>query len=1038
MNHFESNVDVPSLQSTFIAEPTFVAKVVRFWTNRRGLFFGCCIQILTNASTWLAISTMAFVGRVIAQQTDTPLPAIEAAQSMIVPEGFRVTLFAAEPDVKQPIGFCIDDRGRLWVAEAYNYPNHGTKPGDRIVILEDTDHDGRFDKRTMFYDQLNYVTGIEVGFGGAWVMSPPYFYFIPDRDGNDVPDAEPQVLLDGFGNHANAHNLANGFAWGPDGWLYGTHGRTNWSRIGKPGSPDEQRVQFDGGVYRYHPVRHVWEAYADGTTNPWGIDWDDFGEAFVCNCVNPHLFHVIPGAHYEPWRNRESSRYAYQRIDTIADHLHFVGTDNVREGLGSTEEDAVGGGHAHCGTMVYLGDNWPAKYRNSVFMNNIHGKRINQDFLTRAGSGYSASHAPDLMRSRDPWHVGVTLQYGPDGGVFVLDWSDTGECHHTRNTQRETGRVYKIVYDQPTPMSTDLSKRTNRELVELQLHRNDWHVRHARRILQERASQGEDMKNERSELLAQCRENSDVTRKLRAIWALWSIGGVDEAFWKDQLKHSDEHVRTWAIRLLCEKYPEHPTDELVLQRFVELAETDPSSRVRLYLASVLQRLPNASRWEIARALLQRAEDDADQNIPLMIWYAVEPLSEVDIDRFIRLAGDSKIRLVVNHIARRVASSKKASDAMPRLIESLMLRKEPEFQWSIVDGILRGLEGIRSMKMPPNWARAFELLQSSSNADLRQSTMALALIFDDPNAIARLKQQAENADLPTSAREQALQSLIAKKAHATPDLLIGSLQSTPLRRLSIRGLAEFDHPETAAKLLALYPSSDTGTQQDILQTLASRPKWAHALLDAMESNTIARRDVTAFTARQLLSLDDSNVQTRLVSIWGELRSTPDEISKKLTSLKKQLTASAIKKADLAMGRGVFQKSCSSCHRLFDAGGTIGPDITGSQRTNLDYLLENMLDPSASVAKDFQMELLLLEGGRTVSGLIVDESENAVTVQTVNERLVVPKKEIDTRKLSKVSLMPDGLLNSLSKEEVVALVAYLANPVQVPLAPHERPQ
>ncbi len=124
------------------------------------------------------------------------------------------------------------------------------------------------------------------------------FYFIPDRDGDDRPDSEPQVLLDGFGNHANAHNMANGFAWGPDGWLYGTHGRTNWSMIGRPGAPDDERVRFDGGVYRYHPVRHVWEPYADGTTNPWGIDWDDYGQSFICNCVNPHLFHVIPGARY--------------------------------------------------------------------------------------------------------------------------------------------------------------------------------------------------------------------------------------------------------------------------------------------------------------------------------------------------------------------------------------------------------------------------------------------------------------------------------------------------------------------------------------------------------------------------------------------------------------------------------------------------------------------------------------------------------------------------------------------------------------------
>ncbi len=141
------------------------------------------------------------------------------------------------------------------------------------------------------------------------------------------------------------------------------------------------------------------EPYADGTTNPWGIDWNDVGEAFVSNCVNPHLFHVIPGAHYEPWRNRESSRYAYRRIDTIADHLHYVGENNVRDGLGSEAEDAAGGGHAHCGTMVYLGDNWPAEYRDSVFMHNLHGKRINQDHLIRLGSGYRAAHAKTFFEA---------------------------------------------------------------------------------------------------------------------------------------------------------------------------------------------------------------------------------------------------------------------------------------------------------------------------------------------------------------------------------------------------------------------------------------------------------------------------------------------------------------------------------------------------------------------------------------------------------------------------------------------------------------
>lgn len=601
------------------------------------------------------LSVAPLVG--FSEDTDAPLPPLEAAKTMAVPDGFHVTLFAGEPDVRQPIGFCIDDRGRLWVAEAYNYPNHGTTPGngelnDRILIFEDVDGDGQFDKRTVFYDQLNYVTGIEVGFGGAWVMSPPYFYFIPDRDRDDVPDAEPQVLLDGFGNHANSHNLANGFAWGPDGWLYGTHGRTNYSLLGKPGTPDDQRIHYDGGVYRYHPIRHEWEPFADGTTNPWGIDFDDFGQGFVCNCVNPHLFHVIQGAHYEPWRNRASSQYAYRRIDTIADHLHFTGGSNVRDGIGTEEEDEIGGGHAHCGTMVYLGGSWPDHYRNTVFMNNIHGKRVNNDILKRQGSGYTASHGPDLMKSQDSWFMGVTIMYGPDGSAFVSDWSDTGECHSVKNTRRHTGRIFKISYGEPAAMQKDVSELTDDELVALQLHNNDWWVRHARRVLQERAAAGRDMTGVNDRLRAMLEEQVEVPRKLRALWALHVTGGLDESLLSQQLAHESEYLRAWAVRLLSEHKSLTPA---VLARFVELAASDDSPFVRLHLASALQSLPAQQRWPIAEALAMHAEDADDANLPLMIWYGIEPLVHADLDRFIRLAATAKIPLVRQHIARRVAS-----------------------------------------------------------------------------------------------------------------------------------------------------------------------------------------------------------------------------------------------------------------------------------------------------------------------------------------------------------------------------------------------
>jgi putative membrane-bound dehydrogenase-like protein len=956
---------------------------------------------------------------------EAPLPAQHAAETMIVPEGFEVTLFAGEPDVQQPIAFCIDDRGRLWVAEAYNYPNHTTEPGDRILIFEDTDFDGRFDKRTVFYDQLNYVTGVEVGFGGAWVMSPPYFYFIADKDGDDVPDGPPQVLLDGFGTHANAHNLANGFAWGPDGWLYGTHGRTNWSMIGKPGTPDEQRVRFDGGVWRYHPIRHEWESFADGTTNPWGIDWDDYGQAFVCNCVNPHLFHVIQGAHYEPWRNRDSSRYAYERIPTIADHLHFVGTANVRDGLGSHEEDEAGGGHAHCGTMVYLGDNWPEHYRNTIFMNNIHGRRINNDILKRSGSGYTASHGADVMRSRDPWFMGVTLAYGFDGSVFVSDWSDTGECHSVRNTQRQTGRIYRISYGDPQSRPVDISALSDEELVELHRHRNDRYVRHARRVLQERMAAGRDMNAVLALLHESFASNPDVTRALRSLWTLHALDGLSDEFLVEQLDHDNEHVRAWAVRLLCEDC--NPPDRAV-QKFEQLARSGKSPLVRLHLASALQRLDAAQRWPLAEALVSRRDDAQDQNLPLMLWYGIEPLIADDLPRYVSLARTAQIPLVRRHIARRVASGKYLDEGIALLLQELAAAQDDVAE-TLLEGMLEGLEGRRSYPMPEPWPAAYAALSRSDSRSIRDQALRLALIFEDPAAIELLKLRAADDSAAPPERSQALVALVARRPAGLEPLLIRLISDPATQQSALRGLAEYQDPGTAEAILGAYDRLEEVSKPQAIQTLASRPEWGAALLDALEEGRIPRGDVSAFAARQLQSLEKPEITDRLRRVWGEIRETDAERTRTMERLRRQLTADELARADLTAGRAIFQKQCANCHRFFGEGGAIGPDITGSQRTNVDYLLENLVDPSAAVSRDFQMEVVLTTSGRIVTGLIVAQTDSTLTVQTVTERIVIPTEEIDHRQASPVSMMPEGLLKPLTKDEIRDLFGYLARAHEV---------
>ena len=963
-----------------------------------------------------------------AGSADAPLPPEEAAATMELPDGFRVTLFAGEPDIRQPIAFCIDDRARLWVCEATNYPVHGLRPGDRILVFEDRDNDGRFDKRTVFTDQLNYVTGIEVGFGGVWVMSPPYFYFFPDKNGDAVPDGKPTVLLDGFGNHANSHNLANGFSWGPDGWLYGTHGRTNYSQIGKPGCREKDRVRFDGGVWRYHPVLQIWEPFCDGTTNPWGIDWNDLGEAFITNCVNPHLFQAIEGAHYEPWRNRKSSEYAYQRIATIADHLHYVAGDDLHENLGTEEILKLGGGHAHCGSMVYLGDSFPPQYRNSVFMNNIHGHRINNDFLKRKGSGYMASHHPDLMISPDSWFMGVTLRTGPDGSVFVTDWSDTGECHSVRNTHKDTGRIYKISYGKRRPPSPDLKKLSSLELVKMQLRTNDWFVRHARRILQERSAMGEDMSEVQNNLRSIFLENPDITRKLRALWALQATAGLSDEFLISQLNHPNESIRAWAVRLLC---LDSSPPKAALEKFRQLAASGNSPLLRRYLCSALQRIDPSARWGIAAALASRAEDSGDQNIPLLLWYAVEPLIHEDASRFLQIGLDTTIPQLSEFVARRLAEATEVPDRMDLLISALSKKWDAEKTNRFLDGILSGLEGTREMPMPNTWPLTYGWLKDSENESVRAKSIHLALIFNDADAMKQLRIQASDSAANVADRRVAIGALIEKAPRDLAPLLIKLVDDPVLRGEAIRGLARYDYPDTAAKLMAVYPSLTETEKRDVLQTLTSRIKWAERLVDALEKKEIPRSDLLAYTARQLLNLNDPALTRRFTHFWGKLGESSKEKTRLIQSYTKRLSAESIASADPSAGRVHFQKLCAPCHQMFGEGGNVGPELTGSQRTNLDYLLQNILDPSFSVSKDYQMHVIETSTGRTISGFIAESNERSLTIRTINESVIIPVSEISKNTTLPVSIMPEGLLQQLSTKEVRELIAYLSAPRQVPL-------
>ena len=604
----------------------------------------------------IGLGLALFAVNALGEDSPAPMPAEDVARTMQLPEGFRASVFAAEPDVVQPIAFTLDDRGRLWVVECLAYPNWQAAGGpgkDRVSIFEDQDGDGQFDSKKIFLDSGRNLSGIELGFGGVWLCSTPNLIFIPDNNGDDKPDGPPEVLLDGWSLEAK-HNVFNGLTWGPDGWLYGLNGILATSFIGKPGTPDDQRIAMNCGVWRIHPITKQFEVVMHGTTNPWGLDYDDNGQFFITNCVIKHLFHVIPGAHTERMYGQDLNPHVYQLMTSCADYLHWGGGPWQESRSGEGIHDGPGGGHAHAGCMIYLGDNWPEEYRGRLFTCNIHGRRVNSDGLNLHGSGYKSERKPDFLKVPDPWFRGLELKYGPDGGVYMTDWSDTGECHDYEDIHRENGRIYKITYGKIKNQSLDLARLSNEELLNLLGHENAWHARHAGRLLHERAAARELPAEFVQNVQGEFEHATGRRNRLRLLWLLHGIHpeGIEEALATELLSDPDPFVRGWAIQLSLE---DKDTSAGFLEKLVQRAQTDESQTVRLFLASALQRLPLKDRWDLASALLSHEQDANDANLPLLIWYGIEPLVDQDRTRALRLVVQSKIPLVRQHIARRAAT-----------------------------------------------------------------------------------------------------------------------------------------------------------------------------------------------------------------------------------------------------------------------------------------------------------------------------------------------------------------------------------------------
>ncbi|MFN7565339.1 MAG: PVC-type heme-binding CxxCH protein [Prosthecobacter sp.] len=1078
--------------------------------------------------------------------TTNECPSPEQARAkMTVPEGYEVRCFAHEPMVQNPVAMTWDHRGRLWVVEAYEYPNGSPHPApfggeakddqyhpvpanclpkseiknqksgiprDRVIILEDTDNDGEADKRTVFVQGLNLASAILCGDDGIYIGQQPHLIHFRDADGDDKPDAW-RVVLTGFGRE-DTHELVNSFTWGPDGWLYMTHGVFTNSKVRRPGQPESEGFKFDAGIGRARPLSVVqpsglrsknsagtaephsappweFEVFADGTSNPWGCDYDAAGNFFVSACVIDHFFHMAPGGIYVRQGGAPENPYAYEQLPSIVKHKHFRA--------------------AYAGVQIYQGGRYPADTHGHAFIGNIHDNAIHEEVLTPVGATFKCEPRRDFLRANDGWFRPVSTQTGPDGFLWIMDWCDKYPCYQNakanpEGVDRQYGRIWRVVSnvvpasagqangsEAPPKGGTtehasrpskdlDLKKLSTADLVKTLEHPNNWMRRMARRMLVERADQAA----------------IDLTLTIVKDRNASSQSQLESAFFLSSARYEDTYLggfiagremyrsrlpgvraasaRLWgAIRgwhVDDDKIPPTATAADVLlsegDALSDSAAEDESVMVRLNAVIALRNAAGfrltTNRQSPAKIELQKgrrgdpkvdvteelgkilsANSEADQQMAFAIWMLLEPLLAQQSDRYTRFlathAGASQpLSRVLSHKAmRRLCDTRKAENLDLAVEFCDKIGAHDILLAHALDGLVKGQEG-GVIKPVKDVSASLAKWRASPNADVRKHAFTLAVLWGDEEAITSLAAVLTTAKAPSKEVIEALQRLRGVKTPVYRQSLLQLLRDglgahgPEVAVAAIRATEEVGGDEFIPALLQQAAAKDFNVRNVAIATLSSRATWTKALLDAIAEKKVPASGFPAAVRRALATSKDKGIRDLAFKVLGAWQDSSDDV-KSLIAQKKQACLTG--EPDLANGKLMFTATCMICHEFHGGGQKVGPDLIGSGRSNLDALLANVIDPNQIIGNGYENISVSTKDGRTLAGRIVEDTPGHVKLLGAGGAAqIVSRDQIASLTNTKQSLMPMGFGN-LPDAAFRDLIWYiLAPPEEGPLTPEKK--
>ena len=865
------------------------------------------------------------------------LPPREAIQAMKLPAGYAVELVASEPDVRQPIDLRFDERGRLWVVQYIQYPfpagltvtaydqyiraefdrlppppPRHTRGADRITILEDRDGDGSFETTKTFLDGLNLATSVLPGEGGAWVLMSPYLLFYPDRDGDDRPDGDPEVHLTGFGLE-DTHSLATSLHWGPDGWIYGATGSTTNLEI--------QGIRLLGqGIWRYHPGNRIFEVFAEGGGNTFSFEFDRHGRAYsgTNNGATRGLHYTQGATHVKGWTKHGPAMNPF--IFGFFEHMRH-------EGYSQRFPQTF---------LLYEGDTLP-ELNGQIVVGMSLTNRVQASRVLPDTSSFRTVDTDALITTDDKGFRPVDIEQGPDGAIYLADWSDLRLSHlNPADTWDKTnGRIFRIV---PTgrklPPVRDLRRLSAPDLISTLASPNRELREQARRLLARHPEAvGESLR-------ALVRDNAPAA--LEAFWVLNLRGELDEAALRSALRHPDAHVRRWAVRLLGDG---NNVTAPTAAALATLARGETEVEVRSQLASSAKRLPAGQALPIIRELLLREEDSTDLHIPLLLWWALESKAVAGREEILALVRDPAVwrsALFRSHLAERLGM-RFTADQGPRkhytlrqgVYSSWIIDRAPEHLGRNLDycgrlleaapgaaeaemllqGMARGLTGPRVEAIPSLLRERVTVAWTGAkrSADFVAFAARLGLAGAAAEALQRLR----DAKLKEEDLQRLLEVTASLRLPEARDILLGLLRTEKnetRRTHRLVTLGHFDDAATAEGVLEAYPSLPPRLQNTAQRMLSERPTWAAVMLQRMTAGSFNPGALSSANADLIRAHADPRLVSMLTSY--QQRNSEDPAQQSAQRL-------------FDAGRAAYNLTCAPCHQESGGGlAMLAPALVGS--------------------------------------------------------------------------------------------------------------